>query len=294
MRGALISAADALDRTSTRIKRRSDRKKRVSNVTLGELEARNWSGARPVFVLSTGRTGTKLFSDILEQTGEADVHHAPRPELVRVSKRAWEEIGSNPELFEEVVKTAREELIVEALRYGHTFVETNNRITFLAPAVATVFPESAFIHVVRHPADFVRSGIRRGWYEGSHAHDVGRIRPISGPLAESFDSLDQIAKIGWLWNETNQFIENFLATIHDGRILRTTSEKLFSDPAEVEQLLRFCCVQPPSRASIAARLARPVNAQSSGSFPKFSEWSEEQRSLLRNACPLAAKYGYEL
>ena len=290
---SLVAVADVLDSTATRLKRRSDRRRRATNVTLSDLTARGFSGVAPVFVLSTGRTGTALFSDLLESTGQAAVHHSPRPELVRVSRRAFEEGADKTDMFDEIALTAREELVTEAVRNGRAYVETNNRVTFFAPSFARVFPESRFIHIVRHPADIVRSGIRRGWYEGEHAHDMGRIRPLDAAQTGWFDR-DPIEKIGWLWQQTNQFCEEFLATIDESRIQRTTAERLFSDAAEVERLISFCGVTPPPRQMIEARIARPVNQQTGGSFPRYHDWTNAQRALLRDACPLASHYGYEI
>jgi hypothetical protein len=295
MRGMLIATADRLEAVGTKIKRRADRRRVADRVTLGELEARGWTGVAPTFVLSTGRCGTRLLTELLEAGDGAAVHHSPRPELVRVSRRAYEQIDGNRDLFVEVLKSAREELLHEAVRYGQAFVETNNRITFLAPAAATAFPEARFIHLIRHPADIVRSGIRRGWYSGQHAHDLGRIEPVPGtPAAEGWRERDPIWKIGWMWNETNAFIDRFLATLPEERYIRSRAEVLFNDVDEAERLVRFCGIAPADAAHVRALLSRPVNAQRTGDFPKVDQWTDAQRELLRDAAPLATAYGYDI
>ncbi len=296
MQGLLIAAADRLESVGTRIKRRADRRRVVNRVSLAELEQRGWSGVTPTFVLSTGRCGTRLLTELLEASGDVAVHHSPRPELVRVSRRAWEAFDEHPEMFVEVVKTAREEMIHEAVRYGQSYVETNNRVTFLAPAIARAFPESRFIHLIRHPADIVRSGIRRGWYSGQHAHDLGRIvpRPESHE-SDGWDARDPIEKIGWMWQETNRFIADFFASLgDDNRHITSRAEDLFASADECSRLVRFCDVEPPSTSRLATLISRPVNAQKTGDFPTFDAWSDEQRSMLRLVAPDAARWGYEL
>jgi hypothetical protein len=230
MRAAMISAADALESFAKRLKGHAERPSIVRQTTIGELEATGWVGVEPVFVLSTGRTGTALLTELLLLADGVDVHHAPRPELVRVSRRAYEEIGGNLDLFVEVFKTAREELLLESVRRGRRYVETNNRVTFFAPAVAVAFPDAKFIHLTRNPATFVRSGIRRNWYSGTHHHDIGRIVPVGdNPAVELWAGWDRLARIAWLWNESKRFIADFLATLPGSRHVFVRAEDLFSD-----------------------------------------------------------------
>lgn len=291
----MISAADALESFAKRLKRRAERPAVVRKTTLGELEANGWTGVEPVFVLSTGRTGTALLTELLLLAGGADVHHAPRPELVRVSKRAYEEIDGNLDLFVEVFKTAREELVLQSVRRGRSYVETNNRVTFFAPAAAVAFPEARFIHLTRHPGAFVRSGMRRNWYSGTHDHDIGRIVPVGDdPGVARWDGWDRVARVAWLWNETNRFIVDFLATLPAERHFFARSEDLFVDVATARGLVEFCGVTPPADSAIAARIRTPVNVQSSGDFPPLEEWSEADRATLRAVATLAGRFGYDV
>lgn len=292
MKQPLILAADAMERTAARIKRRAQRSQIVHKASLGELEARGWRDVPAVFFLSTGRCGTQLVTELLLAAGGTTPQHAPRPELVRASARAFEEIDTNPELFLEVFRSAREELVHEAYRYGTTYVETNNRITFFAPVIQRALPAARFVHLVRHPADVVRSGVRRNWYSGRHAHDVGRIAPRVN--RDEWDGQDPIAKIGWMWEQTNAFIERFATGIDASRITRVRAEDLFGSVDEAARLLEFCGADPLPADRIAALIGRPVNAQRSGDFPRYEQWTDTQRNLLRAAAPLAGAYGYEL
>jgi len=259
-----------------------------------DLEKSHWSGVRPCFVLSTGRCGTLLLNNLLTQSPSAFAVHHPTPELVRVSKRAFEEIESKPEIFIETFKSAREELVYQALAYNRTFIETNNRITFFAPIIKQVFPDAVFIHLVRHPADFVRSGIRRNWYSGKHDHDVGRIVPITGKMKGQWETLSQIEKIGWLWNETNQFIETFKKTLRSEDILFVKAEDLFSDLNVIKEIYSFLNLSGFRPKRISRLIKKPVNAQKKGAFPNYHEWDEKEKNVLRSIVPLTDCYGYQL
>ncbi|MFZ0390088.1 MAG: sulfotransferase, partial [Calditrichia bacterium] len=265
-----------------------------SEVTLADCELQNWQNVRPCFVLSTGRSGTLLLNQLLQLSPAAAAHHQPSPELIRASKRAYEEIRQSPEVFCEVLKSAREELILQAAQRNKVYIETNNRITFFAPVIPDVFPQAVFIHLTRHPGAFVRSGIRRRWYSGKHEHDVGRPEPLEPEMKTKWKQFTQVEKIGWLWNETNRFIEDFKKEVNPERVLQIKAENLFSDPQTTEKIFAFLHLPPISRQRIAKKLKTPVNVQKKGEFPKYSDWPPEIKEQLRKVVPIASRYGYSL
>ena len=260
-------------------------------VTIASCEAENWKFVRPCFVLSTGRSGTLLLTKLLELSPQCAVAHSPRPELIRASKLAYEKVQSDPEMLREIFKSAREEMLLDALVHDQTFIETNNRITFFAPIIREVFPNAVFIHLVRHPGDFVRSGIRRQWYSEQHDHDVGRIVPTQGELKEKWEKLSQIEKIGWLWNETNQFIENVREATPEKDFLFVKAEDLFTDALVTQSIFSFLQISAPSLKTIQKNL-RPTNVQKKGDYPKYVDWPDRDKELLHTIAPLMKKYGY--
>lgn len=292
MRRLLINLADFLEDGAKKLRGAAGRISSEGIITLADCESQNWENVRPCFVLSTGRSGTLLLNRLLSTASNAIAVHQPKPELIRASRKAYEEISSSPEIFQEVFKCAREELILEAAQKKSVFIETNNRITFFAPVIKKVFPGAVFIHLVRHPGHFVRSGIRRKWYSGRHDHDIGRIVPVQGELKVRWDKLTIIEKIAWLWNETNQFIENFKEKLPDEDLLFLKAEDLFHDPEVAGQIFRFLHLEG-FRLKVARKiLQKPVNVQKKGDFPRFEDWSPEEKEKMRAFTPLAEKYGY--
>lgn len=261
-------------------------------ISLQECEAQNWQNVKPCFVLSTGRAGTLLLTQLLQVSPHIRVAHQPQPELIRASKIAYEQIANSPKIFLETFKSAREELVLEATSREQQYIETNNRITFFAPIIRDVFPNAVFIHLVRHPGSFVRSGIRRNWYSDQHAHDIGRISPQVGEMKDRWPKLSQIEKIGWLWNETNQFIENVREQIPTSHFLFVKAELLFKDISITEKIYEFLEIDCPMRARLQKNL-KPVNVQKKGEYPPYREWPEKDREMLKGVAPLMEKYGYE-
>jgi len=257
-----------------------------------QIGREQWPFVRPVFVLSTGRCGTSWLTELLRQSKHLHVNHTDYPELIRQGRLAFEQHPANLEMFKEIVRACRDGYLAQAYWMGQTYVETNPRICFLAYAVKEVYPSAKFIHLYRHPGDFVRSGLRRGWYEGA-AHDEGRIVDHENP--DAWRQLNNIEKISWLWNATNQFAEDFLAGLPKECALQIRAESMFSDVGVAQRILDFLGVTDISEAAMQSRLSRPVSAQRRGKpVPPYSEWSEAEKEAVRNYAPLAAKYGYQL
>jgi len=242
----------------------------------------------PIFVLSTGRCGTKWLTKLLSSSKFVFLNHSLQPELVRQSKLAYEMRLDNPNNLGEFVRAARDDLISYAYCQNLTYVETNNKITFFAHTLSKIYPRSKFIHLYRHPSDFVRSGMRRNWYE-SHLSDLGRITMKS---FEKWQKMTQFEKIAWLWNETNYFIECFLNNIHNSQHISLACEDMFSVPGSVAELCEFIGAEDISNRHIKKIQRKRVNVQNYGNFPNYKDWPQELKIQLGDWCPLAVKYGY--
>jgi hypothetical protein len=293
-RRLLLRVSDSLETSIKYMREASRRLQPEIDLTLAQCERLNWENVHPCFILSTGRCGTLLLNRLLLLSPHALAEHRPEPELIRVSRRAYEEIDQHPEIFEETFKTTREGVVLKAALRNQMYIETNNRITFFAPIIRSVFPNAVFIHLVRHPGDVVRSGIRRNWYSGKHDHDIGRIVPVRGKFKDRWVELTSIEKIGWLWNETNRFIEDFKANIPGENMLFVKAEDLFSDPKVTESIYTFLRIDGFKPSAVRKVLKKRMNVQRKGKFPEYDDWDEEDKARLKETAPLADTYGYHL
>ena len=254
---------------------------------------------RPVFFLSTGRTGTQLFTQLLNQCPSLRVFHAPKPELIQQGKIVYEayqqaddSIAPINRLAGQLFLAAREDLLHACYLHQKTYVETNNRITFFAMAIRAVIPNARFVHLYRHPGDFIRSGIRRQWYAGSSPHDIGRITGDASPaVRERWQEWDQVQKNAWLWNETNEFIEDFLSVLEPSSYFKLDFNALTE--RSVQSLLHFIGCDL-SEKKIRQAIRNPVNQQRDGDYPLYAAWPEADKEKVRALCPLAQEYDYRL
>lgn len=230
--------------------------------------------AAPVFVLSTGRVGTMLLTRLFELEKGLHIEHEALPEMLYTGKLAYAD-PSNIEFTKGAFMAGRYEAIRDCQLQNLRYVETNNRLTFFAPAMAALFPNAKFIHLLRHPDSFVSSGIQRNWYTGKTITDEGRIAPAKDSGIER-----QQDKIAWLWNATNAFIEDFKEGAGKDRTLTVRSEDLFSNTEEAERILNWLDFKA-DKTSIQKVLNRPVNT---------SRKKKTQQEYNPDLTPLVEKY----
>ena len=230
--------------------------------------------AAPVFVLSTGRVGTMLLTRLFELEKGLNIEHEALPEMLYTGKLAYAD-PSNIEFTKGAFMAGRYEAIRDCQLQNLRYVETNNRLTFFAPAMAALFPNAKFIHLLRHPDSFVSSGIQRNWYTGKTITDEGRIAPAKDSGIER-----QQDKIAWLWNATNAFIEDFKEGAGKDRTLTVRSEDLFSNTEEAERILNWLDFKA-DKTSIQKVLNRPVNT---------SRKKKTQQEYNPDLTPLVEKY----
>lgn len=251
---------------------------------------------KPVFFLSTGRTGTMWFAQLLKKDKRLKVYHSAMPDLAIQCKKIYKykealfnEKSDEFSLISEIFLAAREEYFRYAYKCDKRYVETNNQLVFFAPIIAKLLPNSLFVHLYRHPGEFVRSGLRRGWYNKGELMYKKLIQPSN---IKQWGNYSNIQKISWLWNETNQFIEDFKKKLPKERYFSFNFNNLSLE--KVVELCDFLQVDIPTRY-IKRKLIKKENIQKTGAFKPYKNWSEEEKEQLKSfCCTLSSQYGYFL
>ncbi|MTI83710.1 MAG: sulfotransferase [Firmicutes bacterium] len=246
----------------------------------------------PIFVLSTGRCGTRFLTNILQLGKDVDVYHMPQPELIYHSKKAYEEGTKRFDTFKEIVYASRIELIQQSYFLNRKYIETNNRITFFAPHLFSLFPKARFIHLIRDPINFIKSGMSRGWYSGWHRHDSGRIIPKH---CDGFwPSMSQECKLAWLWKETNLFITNYLDQMPQSQFLIIRAEDAFSSTEKLLKIIKFCRIHDMSVRRVEKVAKRPAN-KGKVAVPDYSQWDKHiQLEIHDVVSDLAKRFNYRI
>lgn len=251
-----------------------------------------------VFVLSTGRVGTETLEALFGLSNHVFAYHEPLPTLYGLSKLSYQTPHHSPvrEVLQEAFLTTRRDLLKYSLDCHRGYVETSPQVTFLAPIILDAIPEARFIHLARDPRSVIRSGMRRRWFDG-HSNDASRITPTSATQYEQkWNQFNSFQKNAWLWNETNRWILQFASTLPNGKVLKIRSEDVFSgDQQTLQSLYGFIGSAVPAASRIQRLLKKKMNAQKSGDFPSWDQWSKEQIQEMRNiAAETAEKLGYDI
>ncbi|MEE2827639.1 MAG: hypothetical protein VX498_00505 [Myxococcota bacterium] len=293
----LESARKGLSKLDTRVSGLEIANSPVSRERSPEIHRSMRSEARACFVLSTGRTGTMTLTALMDSSPRVEAHHEPEPRLIAASWLAWRDRWADATFWQDAVAVARDPLVLGAHKRGKLYFESNNRMTLLAPVLAELYPQSRFLLVTRKPEAFVRSAMRRGYYQG-HPWDHARLRPRPDDAgSEAWGDLPPEEQCVWLWHETNAYALDFLDSIDSDRGMVLHAEDLFAgDLGRLGSVMGFVGIDnPPSERRMKGVLQNRLNQQK-GEHPHGREPSWDGARLnaaLAPLSPMLERLGYE-
>jgi hypothetical protein len=195
------------------------------------------------------------------------------------------------EILSQIFMAGREPYLRYSYKCMRRYLETNNHITFFAYAIAELLPQARFIHIHRHPGNFVSSGLKRKWYS-TEGKTTRQIVPVMGRDKEAWSGYHAIEKIAWLWKETNSYIETFKESLPPERVF--TFDFSAMDFDSLREMIYFTEARITEH-QIRKKITRRLNNQQYQPLEKYSNWSDEMKQMLAKICdPLERKYQYKL
>jgi hypothetical protein len=233
---------------------------------------------RPFFIVSSGRSGTAMLVKALASAQGVTIEHEYMVHLVQpLAVRRYQGLADT--------KTAQDVLSRThgaAVLYAETplWGDSSNKLSWLIPDLAALFPEARFIHLVRDGRKVASSYFHKLAAEcyderstevlAAHLAEPARVpapppekkywwpQPASGnPLADAFARFGQFERICWHWAEINRVILRDLAAIPEERKLFLRLEDLRAEPSAARTLLQFLGLS--YRDEHFAIFARPHN-----------------------------------
>ena len=169
------------------------------------------------FILTTGRSGSKSIAEYLSSSPELICLHEPEPVLIEEATQYIYGNYSHDQMVE-LLRSTRP-LRIDGREYG----ESNQKLSFVIPAILEAFPDSKFIWLVRDGRDVVNSTFSFGWYDLSIMPDSHwQSHLIQGPKVGDideyqWDKMDTFGKCCWYWSFTNKCIKKELSLIDQSR-----------------------------------------------------------------------------
>ncbi len=257
----------------------------------------------PVFVLSTGRSGTKLIHHALEQLDDVTSYHEAFPTLQYFSNFALNN-QHKPDVLKSMFMAGRFELILESYNQQKIFAESNQCLSFFAAEIIKLFKNAKFIHLIRHPGAFIRSALMKGWHLNDTIWESGRIKMNN---ITQWTKLSHIQKLAWVWQATNGYIYDFSKSTNEDNCIVVKLEDIIKTPEVLASLLQFSGSKKALSMQKIAELQNnkvnelhihtnePDNIFKTKSYPNYDDWSnDEKESVKRYIKDLAKLYGYEL
>lgn len=235
-----------------------------------------------VFVLGTGRCGTKTLARMLTQIEGCRVdHERPPPLLSEVTDFVRERTTEN-QLIEVLHGTRSTDAIGGARVSG----ESNQRLSFILPTLHKAFPNARYLWMVRDGRDNVASIHHRRWYDPNEArvrepyHRPSAENRIAGPdmhdmTPDEWARLDAFGRCCWYWAYTNREIARQTASLALP-VLRVRLEDLGD---RVEDLLTFLALPADTPTDL-----RTWNAARHGSPLPPPAWSPAERRSFETIC----------
>ena len=260
-----------------------------NNTPISEL---NQYQGQVVFILSTGRSGSKAISSLLKQHSDATCYHDPFPHMntwscdILYGRRKRKDIENRIRYLYNAISINKEKV------HGIS----DQKLVPLINILAEIYPNSKFIWLIRDAGDFVNSAYARGWFDSS---EFGypknknefldkRVTPsnfdaahrcngyLVGEFSESeWKQMTAFERICWYWKYWNSLIEDQLSDLNSKRSIMIRLEELEQRKIDV---LAFLNLEKQSDLK-----TEKIN-KAYYSKPCRSNWSDAMNDIFDKYC----------
>jgi len=249
-----------------------------SNNTVRKSVSASELGARMVFVVSIGRSGSKSIAHILNAHPGIIANHESC--LLPVSLRRDFLSGL---INDEAASFLIDEYYGKSIyKPGNLYVESDCHLGAFIPILAGLYPESKFIFLFRDPSSVIASCVGRGWFseEDSLSDSVYSQSRVDGVTAGEFDveswcRLSFFERNCWFWRYYNTLIYEDLLTIDSSRWMTLELDDISSGLSRVQEFLGVKAIDLEISISNRARDYKPYD---------ISLWNIDECKLFESYC----------
>lgn len=245
------------------------------------------SSNKYVFIVSSGRTGTKFIADYFNHFDGVVAVHEPKPSrILRMWTTAKLEGKVNDADLSSVLYKKR-----ERLSRTNVYIESNPYLSGFINSFDEVFESSTVIHIVRDPRDYVKSAVNHGNY-GGIKNFFNRYVPYWYPDVAKIvgikNKLNPTMRVACYWKVVNEFLSKEGLKSKNYHLLKF--EDVFDDSGSgLRQLEKLIGIEDSSSRVSLDR----INKSKHNAIESWQEWSpSECQQMDKIWQPLAKKYGY--
>lgn len=266
--------------------------------------------ANLVFILGSGRSGTKMATKLFHGVPHIESHH----EYVRDTYQREAALYFMGKISKAQMTEQLRGIYGAAAHYSPAtyFIDSSNKLSWVADVLPEAFPEAKFVHLTRDGRKVASSFFHKlgghvysdrgvaalqAWLARPDLHpmppppeDFWWIIPQQGqPFHAEFPGFDQFQRCCYQWAESNRCIADALDPLPAARKLTVTLEALTSDPAEVRRLLDF--VDVPFDDSFVEVLSRPQHVYVPLDYPLTEDQAAQFKAIGET---MMTRLGYSL
>ena len=248
----------------------------------------------PVFIVSSGRSGTAALARLLNTFDGVEMHHEYAVQYIQpTAVKYYHGLMSIKDVIDVLWQTHGAGFYyTESKIWG----DCSNKISWLVPALSWMFPQAKWIQVVRDGRKVVSSfynklkdecysdqDVMAGWVDNS----IVLAPPPEKKYWWNVSPYDtQFESICWHWKEIHETIEADFEQVDDKRTIRL--EDLVADSYILADLLKWLDLEySPEKFHM---LQRPYNVHT----PKDTMLTDEQLEKFWNICSATmAHFGYD-
>lgn len=205
---------------------------------------------QPIFVLSTGRSGSKSIVDNLKNIEGFHCEHESNFNLIRLSAEYSMKLKSVEEVKNELIEYYSTIKIKKSVQY---YLESDQKLSNLIEPLIKIFPNAKFVWLIRDPKSFIRSATSRNWFAYNKFNDRNAlINPFERSLGlrlggnviadfseSDWEKLSITQRNAWYWQYWNKNIENDLNEFAKPNYAKVKLDNLHEDFIKISKLLNI-------------------------------------------------------
>ena len=255
---------------------------------LGFFRKVSWKGIKVIFIVSTGRTGTRFLARFFRSLSpKIDSRHEPDPDFLKLGVNYARGLVSSERAVNAIAE--RRLWICDELRKNNKniYIESNNRYFSLIPLLWEIFPDAKIIHIVRDGRDVVRSTMNRDFYtprDGIYFRKKMRLQATEFPYdayCSRWETMSQFEKVSWHWVRKDSFIHQTVKD--DKRAITVKFEDIFNKESGYQRLWEMVDFMDIGidkqifQKQCVLSMDKKLNVSKKEEFPRWQDWSFEQR-----------------
>ena len=248
--------------------------------------------ARPIFIVSSGRSGTKMMERLFSAYPQVEMHHEYMVHQVQQAAVRYQLGIASVSETRHVLSQTHGAAVFYCDR--KIWGDTSNKLTWVIDILSDLFPDARFVHLARDGRKVASSYLHKladECYDDAStrilADYVDRYPTMPAPPPEkrywwpqprrgslqrmTFRTYSQFDRIAYHWAESHRTALTKLETVTADRQLFIRLEDLVANPAELARLIAFLGLE--ERPDLFALLAKPHNVNRPTDTPLTAEQS---------------------